>query len=98
MDALLTALGQKAPELGVGGLVIMLIVLLLRRESGTESRHSAEMKRITSAHDEELAEIRADVKELREKNDELERALDKERQERRRVEDELAAVRRGGAT
>jgi uncharacterized protein YlxW (UPF0749 family) len=98
LDAVLTAFVQSLPQMGIGGLILFVLVLLLRRESSTEERHSAEMTRVTAAHDAELTEMRADVKELRTDVDRLNRDLDAERALRRQVEDELAAARRGGAT
>lgn len=74
MDAVLLALGQKIPELGVTGALVFVLVLLLRRESATEERHAAELKRINAAHDAELEELRTDV--------------ERERAARRRIEDE----------
>lgn len=74
MDAVLVALGQKIPELGVTGALVFVLVLLLRREAATEERHAAELKRVNAAHDAELEELRTDV--------------DRERAARRRAEDE----------
>lgn len=98
MDAVLTALGQSLPQLGIGSGILFVLVLLVRRESSTEQRHTAELTRINSAHDAELAEVRADVKELRAEVGRLNSELDTERHKRREIEDELAAARRGGAT
>jgi hypothetical protein len=74
LDAVLVALGQKVPELGVTGALVFVLVLLLRREAATEERHAAELKRIGAAHDAELAELHTD--------------LERERAARRRAEDE----------
>lgn len=98
MDAVLTAAVQTLPQAGVAGVVIGVLWLLLRRESSTEERHAAELKRINEAHDAELAEIRADIKELREALDKAHQALDEERARRRKIEDDLAEARRGGVT
>lgn len=98
MDAVLTAVVQSLPQLGIGGGLLLVLLLLLRRESATEDRHAAELARINSAHDAELAEMRADVRELRADVDRLHHELDAERAKRREIEDELAAARRGGAT
>ena len=97
MDAFLTAVLQTVPQMGLGGGAIVLIVLLLRREAGTESRHQAELDRISKAHDAELAELRADIAQLRKQVDDVNTALDLEREARRAAEDKLAAaVRRQG--
>lgn len=107
MDAVLTAVVQTLPELGIGGGLLLVVTLLLRREATTENRHAAEitrmasiyaaeLERVNAAHDAELAEVRADVKELREVVDRLNQHLDDERAKRRTIEDELATERRGG--
>jgi hypothetical protein len=80
LDAVLTALGQKVPELGVTGALVFVLVLLLRRESSTEDRHAAELKRINEHHDAELEELRTDVS--------------RERVARRAAEDERDQLRR----
>lgn len=81
MDAVLVALGQKIPELGVTGALVFVLVLLLRRESSTEERHTAELARVNAAHDAELKELQTD--------------LERERGARRAVEDELGRLRKG---
>jgi Skp family chaperone for outer membrane proteins len=98
LDVVLTAVVQSLPQVGVASGLIVFVVLLLRRESSTEERHGAELRRINEAHDAELTEMRADIKELREAQDKLNRDLDAERALRRQIEDELAVARRGGAT
>lgn len=98
MDAVLTAVMQSLPQVGVASGLVVVMVLLLRRESSTEERHAAELKRINEAHDAELSEMRADIKDLRDSLDGVNRALDEERARRRQIEDELAVARRGGVT
>jgi Skp family chaperone for outer membrane proteins len=98
LDAVLTAVMQSLPQVGVASGLVVVMVLLLRRESSTEERHAAELRRINDLHDAELIEMRADIKELRESLDGVNRALDEERARRRQIEDELAVARRGGAT
>lgn len=75
MDAVLVAVAQSAPQLGVGSLLIAVIVLLMRRESSAEERHAAELDRVNLDHDEEIAELNARIKGLRGDVDELDRAL-----------------------
>ncbi|HEV2778538.1 MAG TPA: hypothetical protein VGX25_03985 [Actinophytocola sp.] len=82
MDAVLTAALQSLPSLGVMGGVGFVLLLLLRREASTEERHTAELKRITAAHDAELAELKADLAD--------------ERRLRRELEAENRDLRRGG--
>lgn len=72
---------------------------LTRRHSeeldASARRHSEENARVSIAHDEELTELRTEVRELRQKVDVLERALDDERRLRRQAEDAAAfALRR----
>lgn len=80
MDAVLVALGQKVPELGVTGALVFVLVLLLRRESSTEERHAAELSRINASHDAEIKELQIDI--------------DRERIARRAAEDEIDRLRR----
>ena len=97
MDAVLTAALQSAPQLGIGGVAVWLVVLLLRRESSSEERHTAELKRVNDAHDAELSELRADIAALRKQVDDLQLKLDIEREERRKAEDMAAeALRQSG--
>ncbi|GAA2774146.1 hypothetical protein [Saccharopolyspora taberi] len=97
MDAVLTAALQSAPQLGIGGVAVWLVVLLLRRESSSEERHTVELKRVNDAHDAELSELRADIAALRKQVDDLQLKLDIEREERRKAEDSAAEVlRRSG--
>lgn len=99
MDAVLTAVLQSVPQLGLGGGAVVLIVLLLRREASTEERHTAELARINSAHDDELRELRDDIKALRKQVDDLQATIDLERDQRRAAEDKLAEwMRQRGGT
>jgi Skp family chaperone for outer membrane proteins len=97
VDAVITSLISAAP-LGVGGSLLVLIALLLRREAQDRSdyrtqvaelaaRHAAELTRITAAHDAELAELREEIKGLRKQVDDLNTKLDAERDRRRAAED-----------
>lgn len=94
MDAVLTAVTQTAPQLGISGVLITVIVLLVRREASAEGRHAAELTRINTAHDAELDELRAEIRELRKYVDDLNAALDLEREQRRRAEDAAADAAR----
>lgn len=111
MDAVITTLIGAAPQLGVGGILLTLLALLMRRESQDRAdhrteiaelatRHSTELKRIHESHDAELADLRADIKALREKRDTLNQRLDDERTRRRAAEDSMRPRHRrdpGGA-
>lgn len=90
VDALLGAL----PSAGVGGIVLWLLVLLLKREASSQERFSAEYARINEAHNEELRELRDEISALRAQIDDLQLKLDIEREERRKAQDEAAEYRR----
>lgn len=69
MDALLTSALGSIPQLGGAGLLVLIIVLLLRRE-GTElarvrAAYDAEVTRIREDHDEDLADKNEEIKRLR---------------------------------
>lgn len=100
MDAVLTAVLQSSGPLAGGVSAVAIIVLLLRRESATEERHTAELTRLRAAHDDELGELRADIKALRKQVDDLQTTIDLERDQRRAAEDKLAEWmrRRGDST
>ncbi len=92
MDAVLTAVAQSAPQLGISGALVLVIVLLLRREASTETRHGTELERVMRAHDAELAELRTDITNLRKQVADGHAALDLERDKRRQIEDKVAAA------
>lgn len=94
MDVVLTAVIQSLPQVGIGSGLIVVLVLLLRRESTTEQRHAAELARINAVRDAELAEMRSEVAELRGSLRQLNTDLDAEIVRRRAIEDELADERR----
>lgn len=119
MDALLSALVTKLPELGIAGLALMLLLTSWRNATtdrgdyrdalrAAEERHAAEIERLNRAHaaeierinrehDAEIAEIRATKADLRKRIDDLNVALDLEREARRSAEDRIPrAVRRRG--
>lgn len=99
MDAFLGSILSSIPQLGVGGGLAVVVVLLLRREAQANSRHAAELHRITSNHDEELAEMKTELTAVRVQLDEVNRKLDEERARRRAAEDAAPPRRRahGGA-
>lgn len=80
MDGLLTAALGSIPQLGGAGLLVLLVILLLRRE-GTE------LARERAAHDAELAQRDAEVTSLRARVRELDAEVDAERKLRRAAED-----------
>lgn len=107
MDVLTTSLVAAAPQLGVGGILLTLLVYVLRNWStdrndyrvglaAAQERYTAELHRINTAHDAEMAELRKDIQSLRERVDYLNHVLDQERTARRAAEDEAAKARRAG--
>lgn len=110
MDALSTALVTAAPQLGIGGVLLALLVYVLRNASTDRGdyrsaladaarRHAEELTRIGQFHDAELAEMRADLTELRARVDQLNAVVDRERELRRQAEDKAAeALRQSGGT
>lgn len=98
MDGVLTTLIGAAPQLGIAGVLLVLLVLLLRREAADRvdyragladltTRHATELARINADHDSELGELRKEIAGLRRQLDEVNTKLDAERDRRRRVED-----------
>lgn len=87
MDAALAALFGVAPQLGGGSLLLVLFVVALRWHGQDRADYRAELARINDAHDAELEELRADIRELRRQLDEVNAALDAERERRRLAED-----------
>lgn len=111
MDAIVTAVVGAAPQLGVAGVLLVVLTLVLRREGqdrvdyreqlrSINDRHSSEITRINAAHDAELIELRNDIKDLRRQLDEMNETLDLERGRRRAAEDsalqQIDLLRRGG--
>lgn len=106
MDAFLPALISALPQLGGAGVILVVLVLLLRSSStdradyrvelkAAAERHTDEIKRINADHDAEMAEVKAEVRDLRKKLIELQLAVDVEREGRRKAEDMAAeALRR----
>ncbi|MFC5992961.1 hypothetical protein ACFQE5_01900 [Pseudonocardia hispaniensis] len=105
MDAVVTAIIGAAPQLGGAGILLILFGMALRREAQDRTdyrtqltaiteRHAAELSRINQAHDDELAQLKADIKELRRQLAEVNAALDAERDRRRRAEDTAMYQRR----
>jgi hypothetical protein len=79
VDVFFTAALNALPSLGIYAGFGYVLILLLRREATSETRHAAEIARIRQAHDDELEELRADV--------------DRERAARRRAQQELDEAR-----
>lgn len=96
MDQIVTTLIGAAPQLGVGGVLVVLIGILIRREAQDATRHSEELKRINVSHDEELAELRNEIRDLRAEVRSLNQKLDQERDRRRRAEDSMQPGRHRG--
>lgn len=75
MDAVLTAVLGAGPQLG--GLVglVVLAVMLIRREAQTTERHGTELDRLSRTHDGERAELLAEITRLRAQRDDAETQL-----------------------
>lgn len=102
MDTILPAVLQYAPSWGVGGLLVVIIVILIRRESRVEAAHAAALdrqdrlhaaaiERLNRDHDAELSELNVKIRDLRRDIDALDRQLSLERAAR------LGLSRRGVA-
>jgi hypothetical protein len=103
VDTVLPAVLQYAPSWGVGGLLISIIVIMIRRESRVEVAHAAALdrqdrlhaatiERLNRDHDAELAELNVKIRDLRRDIDALDRQLSLERTTR------LGLSRRGVAS
>lgn len=93
VDAVLAAVVQAAPSLGVTGVLVTLIWILLKREARVDTSHAdaldrqarlhtAELGRLNRDHDAELLELGDRIRELRHANDELYDHLARERSAR----------------
>lgn len=94
MDSILDSVLPTLPSAGLGGVVIWLLVLVIKRESTVQDRFNAEYQRIADSHRSEVAELREQIEALRDRVEALNNKLDEEREERRKAEDETAALRR----
>ncbi|MCA1195142.1 hypothetical protein [Saccharopolyspora sp. 6V] len=102
-------LAAVAPQAGIGGLLLALLVYVMRHASSdrtdyraaladAEARHAAELARVNAAHDSELAELRDRLDAQEKRTDELAQLLDDERRRRWHAEDAAAAARREADT
>jgi flagellar motility protein MotE (MotC chaperone) len=103
-------IGSALPVAGPAAILLVIIAILTRlwlKASGVgaaeitrvRAAYSAEIDRINKAHNDELAELKHDIAELREGMDKLNARVDEERELRRRAEDTAAeALRRSGGT
>ncbi|GAA3230613.1 hypothetical protein GCM10017691_23760 [Pseudonocardia petroleophila] len=105
LDELFTAALGAAPQLGVAGILLTILILVIRtasadrvdfREtlSAAALRHKEEIVRINGDHDAELEELRKEIKELRAQVDALNITIDVERKARREAEDVAAKALR----
>lgn len=88
MDAILQAVLSAAPQLGTASGLVIVLVLLVRREVQSSERHLAELARQAKAHDDETAELLAENTRLRAARDAAEVAIDTERRLRRQAEEQ----------
>lgn len=102
MDTLLPTIAQYAPSVGISGLLVVIIIILIRREGRVERTHAdaldrqdrlhaAAVERLNRDHDAELAELNVKIRDLRRDIDALDRQLSLERTAR------LGLTRRGVA-
>lgn len=87
MDALLTAVLGALPQLGGAGLLVIVVVLLLRREG-------QELARERAAHAEQMAQRDQMIADLRQRLAAAEAEIDEHRRLRRLAEDWAARVAR----
>lgn len=98
MDGVITSLVGAAPQLGVAGILLVLLGIVIRWGSQERTdnraqvgdlatRHAVELARINADHDAELGELRKEIAGLRAQLDEVNRKLDAERDRRRAAED-----------
>lgn len=92
LDALLTSVLGAAPQLGGATLLVVVLLILIKREVQTTARHGVELERVTRLHDTEMTEKDAEIRALRERADRLQVRLDEEMDLRRAAQDS-----RGGA-
>lgn len=98
MDGVITSLVGAAPQLGVAGVLLVLLGIVIRWGSQERTdnraqitdlatRHATELARINADHDAELGELRKEIAGLRAQLEEVNRKLDAERDRRRAAED-----------
>ena len=87
-------LGGSIPTIGGATFLLAIIGVLTRLWLGAEHRHLAELTRVNRMHDDELDEKRTEIAGLRQRNDELTKLVDAERQRRWRAEDHADIARR----
>jgi hypothetical protein len=109
LDAVLSALVTKLPELGLSGLALWLLLAAWRNATSdrrdyrdslksAEERHSAELARVNREHDAEVEQLNRANAALRRQVEELHTTVDLEREARRNAEDKASEARRGGAS
>lgn len=98
MDGVITTLIGAAPQLGVAGVLLVLLGIVIRwgAQERTDNRaaiaelaarNSAELARVNADHDAELSELRKEIAGLRAQLEEVNSKLDAERERRRAAED-----------
>lgn len=107
MDAVLSAIVTKLPELGLSGLALVLLLGAWRNASSdrrdyrdslkaAEERHATELTRVNREHDAEIAEMQQTKTRLRQQIEELNATVDLEREARRVAEEKAFKARRSG--
>lgn len=100
MEGLIGALGQLGP-IGLA-LIILVIMWALNRQSSKTYReqldaYKAEITRLNEDHDEELAELKTEIRSLREEIKGLRGEMEVERNARRAAEELAHNLRMGAA-
>jgi hypothetical protein len=100
VEGLIGALGQLGP-IGLA-LIILVIMWALNRQSSKTYReqldaYKLEIARLNAAHDEELAELRTEMRSLRDDIKVLRAELEAERFARRAAEELAHTLRMGGS-
>lgn len=105
MDAILSALLTKLPELGIAGLALWLLLAAWRNATSDrgdyrdalkagEERHATELARVNREHDAEILELHQIKDVLRKRIEDLNASVDLEREARRKAEDAASEIQR----
>lgn len=94
MDGVLSAIAGALPQLGLGGIVTFVCGLLVKLLLDERGSRRAEVEGLMQRHASELSAVSERLEAARRRIEELETAVDLEREARRRAEDEAARLRR----
>ena len=99
MENLIGALGQLGP-IGIA-LIVLVVMWFLNRQTSTLYKkqlksYADEIDRLNASHDEELTELKTEIKALREDIRAVRAEMEIERTARRRAEEEAHQLKMGG--